>query len=88
MSVVSGTQMNFGASIIPRASAPSSGGSEEGAGSGFGEAGREYKGPRSVAPIARGAFSSQDQALSFRHQGENTLSAGAKNVGSWLFKMD
>jgi hypothetical protein len=87
MSVVSGSQMNFGASIIPRASAPES---TDGADnrSGFGSAGREFKGVRSVAPIARGAFSSQDQALAFRHQGDNTLSQGAKNVGSWLFKMD
>lgn len=89
MSIVSGAQMNFGAKFVPRA-APAAPASEEGAGGGsfFGEGGREFKGPRSVAPIARGAFSTQDQALSMRHQGENTLSHGAKNIGSWLFKMD
>jgi hypothetical protein len=53
-----------------------------------GPAGREFSGPRSVAPIAKGAFSSQDQALAFRHQGDNTLSHGAKNIGSWLYKSE
>ena len=53
-----------------------------------GPAGREFKGPQSVTPIAKGAFSSQDQALAFRHQGGNVLSHGAKNIGSWLFKSD
>mgnify|MGYP001139034565 CR=1 FL=1 len=87
MSIVSGSQMNFGAKFVPRAS-PSAPQAEDTGGSAFGEGGREYSGPRSVAPIARGAFSSQDRALSMRHEGENTLSHGAKNIGSWLFKMD
>lgn len=51
-----------------------------------GEAGREFKGIRSLAPLARGASSSQDRALAFRHQGDNVLSHGAKSIGSWLFK--
>jgi hypothetical protein len=95
MSVVSGSQMNFGASIIPRAAAP---GKPEygdnntptsvGGNSVFGEGGREFSGPRSVTPIASGAFSSQDRALSMRQQEGSVLSHSAKSVGSWLFKMD
>jgi hypothetical protein len=54
----------------------------------FGIAGREFSGLRTLTPIAKGAFSTQDQALAFRHQGDNTMSSGAKNIGSWLFKSE
>jgi len=78
---VSGSQFQF----VPRIARPPEVDEPE---SWSGPAGREFKGPTTVAPIARGAFSSQDQALAFRHQGTNTLSHGAKNIGSWLFKSE
>lgn len=83
MSVVSGAQ------FVPRVNPMA--GSELGEESAkpkspMGEAGREFTGTRSLAPIASGAFSSQDQALAFRHQGGNVLGGGAKNIGSWLYK--
>ena len=78
---VSGSQFNF----VPRASVSTT--ETDGAVDAWsGAAGREYKGPRSVAPLASGAFSSQDRALAYRHQGGEVLSHGAKNIGSWLFK--
>ena len=81
MSVVSGSQ------FVPRASVSSTD-TDRAVDSWSGAAGREFKGPRTVAPIAKGAFSSQDKALAFRHTGSDTLSAGAKNIGSWLFKSE
>lgn len=82
---VSGAQFNF----VPHASSGLSSGDDNGTKStitGAGAAGHEFKGTRTLTPLASGAFSSQDQALAFRHQGENVLGAGAKNIGSWLFK--
>lgn len=78
---VSGSQFNF----VPRAT-PSSLSKPESDDSGFGVAGREFSGPRSLAPLAKGAFSSQDQAFAFRHQGENILSHSARSSGSWLYR--
>lgn len=87
---VSSAQFSF----VPRVNPTLSGGDDTPTGAGdlkrfgptMGVAGREFTGTRSLAPIASGAFSSQDQALAFRHPGDNVLGAGAKNIGSWLFK--
>ena len=81
---VSSAQFNF----VPRASGADLSDNTKPSLFGMGEAGREYTGTRSLAPIASGAFSSQDQALAFRHQGGSALSSGAKYIGSWLFKSE
>lgn len=85
MSVVSGAQFNFVPHVTPSSS---SNDDYKSTISGAGEGGSEYKGIRTLTPIASGAISSQDQALAFRHQGDNVLSSGAKNIGSWLYKSE